>query len=232
MLRVERVGRAVVRFQNGDAALVLGGSFADLPVARAASLPRGALHFDPATGLFGFTIRNPDLSTALRTALSLAIDRDRIVAALGAPGQAKATTIAGSAIEPPLVERRAAALALLAGQSPHIRVAMPRSPGARLLFALAAQAWAQVGISAEMVAPDARDADLALVDRVAAPGTLATLACALSAGCNPNDRMALINPPFIPVAAPVRWSLVAPGLDLFTENGLSAHPLDQLRARR
>jgi hypothetical protein len=42
----------------------------------------------------------------------------------------------------------------------------------------------------------------------------------------------LINPPFIPVTAPLRWSLVAPGLDLFTENGLSAHPLDQLRARR
>jgi len=232
LLRAERVGRAVVRFQNGDSALVLGGSFIDLPVARAAQSRRDTLRFDPATGLFGFAIRNPSLSTPLRTALSLAIDRDRIVAAVGAPGQAKATTIAGSAIEPPLAERRAAALALLAGQPAHIRVAMPRGPGARLLFALAARSWAEVGISAEMVGPEARDADLALVDRVAPPGTLATLACALSAGCDPNDRLALINPPFIPMAAPVRWSLVAPGLDLFTENGLSAHPLDQLRARR
>ncbi len=232
LLRAERVGRAVVRFQNGDSSLVLGGSFIDLPVARAARPRRDTLRFDPATGLFGFAIRNPSLSTPLRTALSLAIDRDRIVAALGAPGQAKATTIAGSAIEPPLAERRAAALALLAGQSAHIRVAMPRGPGARLLFALAAQSWAQIGVSAEMVGPEAQDADLALVDRVAAPGTLATLACALSAGCDPRDRMALINPPFIPVAAPVRWSLVAPGLDLFTENGLVAHPLDQLRTRR
>jgi peptide/nickel transport system substrate-binding protein len=232
LLRTERVGRAVVRFQNGDSALVLGGSFNDLPVAHAAQPPRASLRFDPATGLFGFAIRKKTLSTPLRTALSLAIDRDRIVAAIGSPGQAKATTIAGSAIEPPLAERRAAALALLAGKAAHVRVAMPGGPGARLLFALAAQSWAQVGVTAEMVGPEARDADLALVDRVAAPGTLATLACALSAGCDPRDRLALINPPFIPVSAPVRWSLVAPGLDLFTENPLAAHPLDQLRTRR
>jgi peptide/nickel transport system substrate-binding protein len=99
------------------------------------------------------------------------------------------------------------------------------------LFALAAQDWASVGISAEMVGSETRNADLALVDRVAPAGTLAVLACALSAGCDPSDRLALINPPFIPLAAPVRWSLVAPGMDLFTENALAAHPLDQLRSR-
>lgn len=231
LLRTERVGRAVVRFQNGDADLVTGGTFNDLPVARAAQLERRSLRFDPATGLFGFAIRNPDLSSAVRTALSLAIDRDRIVARLGAPNRPKATTIAGSTLEPPLAERRAAALALLKGQSVHIRVAVPRGPGARLLFAFAAQDWAKVGIDAEMVEPDARDSDLVLVDRVAPPATLAILACAFAAGCDPADRLALINPPFIPISAPVRWSLVAPGLDLFTENGLAAHPLDQLRSR-
>ena len=232
LFRVERSGRAVVRFQNGDTELVTGGTFADLPVARAAQPNRKSLRFDPATGLFGFAIRNAALPATVRTALSLAIDRDRIVAAIGAPNRAKATTIAGSTLEPPLTERRAVALALLKGGTAHIRVAMPRGPGARLLFALAAQDWAKVGISAEMVGLEARNADLALVDRVAPPGTLAILACALSAGCDPADRLALINPPFIPVAAPVRWSLVAPGLDLFTENGLAAHPLDQLRSRR
>ena len=232
LFRVERSGRAVVRFQNGDAELVTGGTFADLPVARAAQPNRKSLRFDPATGLFGFAIRNAALPATVRTALSLAIDRDRIVAAIGAPNHAKATTIAGSTLEPPLTERRAVALALLKGGTAHIRVAMPRGPGARLLFALAAQDWAKIGISAEVVGLEARNADLALVDRVAPPGTLAILACALSAGCDPADRLALINPPFIPVAAPVRWSLVAPGLDLFTENGLAAHPLDQLRSRR
>lgn len=232
LLRTERVGRAVVRFQNGDVDLVTGGTFADLPVARAAQPDRRQLRFDPVTGLFGFAIGNPDLSSAVRTALSLAIDRDRIVATLGVPNHPKATTIAGSALEPPLAERRATALALLNGRTTHIRVAIPRGPGARLLFAFAAQDWAKVGISAEMVGPEARDADLALVDRVAPPATLAILACALAAGCDPADRLALINPPFIPISAPVRWSLVAPSLDLFTENGLAAHPLAQLRSGR
>ena len=231
LLRVENVGRAVVRFRNGDAQLVTGGTFADLPVVQAARPDRKSLRFDPATGLFGFAIRNAGLPATVRTALSLAIDRDRIVAAIGAPNHAKATTIAGSTLEPPLTERRAAALALLKGETAHIRVAMPRGPGARLLFALAAQDWARIGISAEMVGPEARSPDLALIDRVAPPGTLAVFACALSAGCDPADRMALINPPFIPVAAPVRWSLVAPSLDLFTENALAAHPLDQLRSK-
>ena len=231
ILRTERVGRAVARFHAGEAALVLGGTFADLPVARVVEPPRKTLRFDPATGLFGFVVSNPALSTPLRTALSLAVDRDRIVAIVGAPGQVKATTIAGSTIEPPLPQRRAAALALLAGQQPHIRVAMPQGPGARLLFAFVATDWGKIGISAEMVPADAREADLTLVDRVAPPATLATLACALASGCDPADRLALINPPFIPLAAPVRWSLVAPHLDLFTENGLAAHPLDQLRTR-
>jgi len=232
LLRTERVGRAVVRFQSGDADLVTGGSFDDLPVARAAQPDRRQLRFDPATGLLGFAIRNPDLSSAVRTALSLAIDRDRIVAGFGVPNHAKATTIAGSTLEPALAERRAAALALLNGQTAHIRVAMPRGPGAHLLFAFAAQDWAKVGISTEMVGQDARDADLVLVDRVAPPATLALLACALASGCDPADRLALINPPFIPISTPVRWSLVASSLDLFTENGLAAHPLDQLRSHR
>jgi len=231
LLRVERVGRAVARFQNGDAQFVTGGTFANLPVAHAAQPDRKSLRFDPVTGLFGFAIRNADLPPIVRTALSLAIDRDRIVAAIGAPDHAKATTLAGSKLEPPLAERRAAALALLKGKTAHIRVAMPQGPGARLLFALAAQDWAHIGIGAEMVERDAHNADLVLVDRVAPPGTLAVLACALGTGCDPTDRMALINPPFIPITAPVRWSLVAAGLDLFTENGLAAHPLDQLRSR-
>jgi len=232
LLHVDRASRAVIRFQRGETALVLGGTFADLGIARAAQIPRKAFRFDPATGLFGFAIRNPNMPTAIRTALSLAIDRDRIVANIGAPGQTKATTIAGSVLESALAQRRASALALLGGKSTHLRVAMPRGPGARLLFALVAQDWSRIGISAEMVPPDAHDADLALIDHVAPPGTLSMLACVLSAGCDPRDRPALINPPFIPVATPVRWSLVAPGLDLFTENALAAHPLDQLRSRR
>ncbi len=68
-----------------------------------------------------------------------------------------------------------------------------------------------------------------LVDLVTPPGSRAAFACALSAGCDPRDRLALIDPPYIPIAAPVRWSLVAKRIDLFDPNGLAAHPLDRLR---
>lgn len=230
-LRTERVGRAVARFQAGGSALVLGGTFANLGVVRAAHLPREVLHFDPATGLFGLAIRNAGLDPALRTALSLAIDRDRIVTLLAAPQQAKATTIAGSTIEPELDQRRDMARALLAGRTPQIKVVMPRGPGARLVFAALVNDWRSVGIEAQAVDPKA-PSDLAFVDRVAPAGTLATLACAVSAGCNPRDRLALINPPFIPIATPIRWSLVSPSLTAFTGNALAAHPLDQLRMRK
>ncbi|WP_420139244.1 ABC transporter substrate-binding protein [Sphingomonas sp.] len=230
-LRAEQVGRAVARFQAGGSALVLGGTFADLGVARAADLPREALRFDPTSGLFGLAIRNAQLDPALRTALSLAIDRDRIVSLMAAPQQTKATTIAGSTIEPPLDQRREMARALLAGRAPQIQVGMPPGPGARVLFAALASDWHKVGIEAHAVELGA-PSDLSLVDRVAPAGTLATLACAVSAGCNPRDRLALINPPFIPIATPIRWSLVAPSLDAFTANALAAHPIDQLRTRR
>jgi len=229
LLRTESVGRAVVRFVSGESALVLGGTFNDLPVARAGKPRRGTLRFDPATGLFGFATRNL-ADSQLREALSIAIDRDRIITEIGATGLAKATTIAGSTIEPPLEQRRSTARALLVGHEvPVLRVAMPRGPGAHLLFALVAQDWRQIGVTAIAVPMDA-PADLALVDMVAPPGSLAALACSVSKPCDPSDRLQLIAPPFIPIAAPVRWSLVARGIDRFTENGLAAHPLDQLRS--
>ena len=46
--------------QGGDADLVLGGTFADLPFARADEMPRNALRFDPAAGLFGLVPARAD----------------------------------------------------------------------------------------------------------------------------------------------------------------------------
>ncbi|UAK23322.1 ABC transporter substrate-binding protein [Sphingomonas nostoxanthinifaciens] len=233
LLRVERVGRAVARFAAGHARFVSGGTFADLPVARAAAWPRGALVFDFATGLFGLVPRpGSAVATdgALRRALSLAIDRDRIVAAIDAPRLVKATTLAGSIIEPSLPERIGMAQGLLAGHAPipALRIAMPAGPGARLMFALLARDWARIGVAAVVVDAKA-DADFALIDMVAPTGSLAAIACAAAAGCDPADRLALLDPPYIPIATPVRWSLVDRSLDGFAENALAAHPLDQLR---
>jgi peptide/nickel transport system substrate-binding protein len=233
LLRAETAGSAVKRFADDAADLVLGGTFDNLPLARAAEPRRGTLRFDTATGLFGLVLRDassPAGARGLREALSLAIDRDAITAAIGATGLAKATTLSGSTIESPLTERRTAAVQLMAERRPALRVAMPAGPGGRRLFELLARDWAVIGVTATAVAADA-PADLALVDRVTPPGSRAVLACALAAGCDSGDRLALIDPPYIPIAAPVRWSLVAQKLEGYEENGLAAHPLDRLGAK-
>lgn len=232
LLRGETAATAIAEFIAGRRALVLGGTFDDLPLVRDERTARGTLRFDPATGLFGLALRDDAgaaAAPAVREALALAIDRDRIVEAIGAAGVAKATTLAGSTIEPPLLERRVTARTLLAGAQPALRISVPNGPGGRALFRMIAEDWAAIGVATTAVAPDAA-ADLALVDLVTPPGSRAALACVVSAGCDPADRLALINPPYIPIASPVRWSLVAPSLTLFEENGLAAHPLDRLRA--
>jgi peptide/nickel transport system substrate-binding protein len=232
-LRVEPTAQAVAGFVGGTRDLVLGGTFADADMARKAGSARGTLRFDPASGLFGLVLRDARgavADTAVRKALGLAIDRDRIVALIGAPASSKATTLAGSAIEPALPERRAEAARLLDGRQIALRVAMPPGPIAQAVFDALAQDWAGIGVTATQVAPG-KAADLALVDRVTPPGSRAAIACAISAGCDSADRLALIDPPFIPIAAPVRWSLVAKRLDRFVENALAAHPLDRLASK-
>jgi oligopeptide transport system substrate-binding protein len=231
MVRAEPVDKAVARFAAGKTDLVLGGTFTDLPVARAANPKRGTLRFDAASGLFGLVLHDPAspaASPALRQALSQALDRDRIVTTIGADGLAKATTLAGSAIEAPLVERRANAIRLIGAARPALKVAVPPGPGAAALYSLIAQDWSTVGIMATPVPID-EPADLMLIDMVTPPGSRAALACAMSAGCDPRDRLALIAPPYIPISAPVRWSLATRRLDQFMENELAAHPLDRLR---
>ena len=64
------------------------------------------------------------------------------------------------------------------------------------------------------------------------PGEIARMACAVSVGCDQADRLALLDPTFIPLMQPIRWSLVARPIINFAENPMAAHPLDQLRRRR
>ena len=131
-----------------------------------------------------------------------------------------------------------------------VRVAMPEGSGYRLLFALLKRDWRAIGVTAERVALGA-NADLRLVDSVA-PANLSTwylrrFSCDLSAICSreadvemaaarlaPNaverrqrlvegDRLLAEAVPFIPLAAPVRWSLVAPRLAGFRTNMFGRH---------
>jgi peptide/nickel transport system substrate-binding protein len=116
---------------------------------------------------------------------------------------------------------------------------MPEGPGARLLFAHLRRDWRAIGVDATAVAAGER-ADLRLVDEVA-PALLASwylrhFTCDASIVCSPEadaameaarmapdpvqrrdslaaaDRLLTDLAAFIPIAAPVRWSLVSPRL--------------------
>lgn len=138
---------------------------------------------------------------------------------------------------------------------PRLRIALPDGPGTRLLFARIAVDLGRIGIIAQRVAFEA-PADLRLIDSVApndsATWYLTRLSCEVGLPCGETGSAALaasrvaptlaeraarladadvayaVNAPFIPLATPLRWSLVRPSLRGFRVNNRAAHPLHHL----
>ncbi len=139
------------------------------------------------------------------------------------------------------------------GQPVRLRIALPPGPGSDLLFSGLARDLAAIGVAAVQVAAG-EPADLALRDRVAryaAPRWfLNQFNCRLSRGvCDEEaDRLVALSVAaddasveaallaqaeqsltatnlFIPLGAPIRWSLVRAGTPGFIENPWSIHPL-------
>jgi peptide/nickel transport system substrate-binding protein len=276
ILHGARAAMAVVRFTEGNADLVIGGTVADLPIAQAGAAPANSLVFDPVGGLFGLSFGSIEgvLGQAeARQALAMAIDRAALVSALRVPALQPRETILTPGTEGiaqaaapgwmalPFAERRALAASTLARLSPErlrVRVALPEGPGWRLVFAYLRRDWAAVGVDAVQVAADA-PAELRLIDEVA-PVTLASwylrhFACNASRVCDgaadallasarvaatPGERRALLGmadriitdaAPFIPLAAPVRWSLVSQRLTGFRPNRFGRHSAGELIRR-
>ncbi len=136
-----------------------------------------------------------------------------------------------------------------------VRVDMPAGPGGRILFAQLAADWNAIGVRLIRVR-SRREADLVLIDRVApvasASWYLGQFACPseflcsssvnfmteVATNADPVERAATRVEAdqaigdaqlFIPLAMPLRWSLVAPRLVGFRENALAVHPLNRLR---
>jgi peptide/nickel transport system substrate-binding protein len=274
ILRGAPAALAVARFENGAADLVVGGGIGELPLARAIRPPAARLVFDPVAGLLGLsfaTAEGPLAAAPARQALSMALDRPAIAAALGIPVVQMRETILPAGVEGlaqpataawttlPLTERRATAAAAIRaatqGEGLRVRVALPESPGWHLLFAHLRRDWAAIGVVAERVGQDA-EADLRLIDDVAPVGLgswyLRHFTCEASRVCDGaademlaaariapspdlrrgllanGDRILSDAAPFIPLGAPVRWSLVAPRLTGFRSNRFARHPADEL----
>lgn len=134
-----------------------------------------------------------------------------------------------------------------------VRIALPRAPGSDLLLRQLAEAWGAIGVSVRRVASVA-EADLELRDtlaRYAAPRWyLNQFNCALRVGLCSREADALVRQTltepdparreqlmaeahaalvkreaFIPLGAPVRWSLVRGSIRNFQPNPWGMHPL-------
>jgi peptide/nickel transport system substrate-binding protein len=201
--------QAVKRFAKGEADLVLGGTFADLPYAQRVKLPRGSLRFDPASGLFGLVPTRSDGpldKPEVRRLLSAAIDRAAFVSGIGVPGLAPRGTLLEPGLDgvpapvPPawfgaaIEDRRPALLAEAnrlfdAANKPTIRVALPEGPGADLLLQELQSDWGALGLTVERATSPAL-ADFALIDEVAPSSSPAWFArrfrCEAASVCDPD----------------------------------------------
>ena len=277
-LRALPAADAVGAFARGEADLVLGGSFVDLPHARAASLPDDRLQFDPVAGLFGLVPNRSDGPLAdpeLRRVLSEAIDRDALLAALDVPGLAPRATILEPGLEGlpdapapawlavPIGDRRPDLIIradrLFGGtERPTLRLFLPEGPGAAILLRRLANDWGLLGIAVER-APSRAAADLLLVDEVAPSAEpawfLRRFRCEATPLCDQEidelleaaraapvaaQRSALLaeaarrldeQQMFLPITAPIRWSLVAERVVGFAGNRFARHTLTSLDER-
>lgn len=270
--------RAVAAFAKGEADLVLGGTFDDLPLVRGARVARSALRFDPVAGLFGLVPARkggPLADKELRGLLSRAIDREALIAALNVPGLAPRATLLQSGLEgigapvpppwtaTPLAERRAALAAeartMIGAEEPvQLAIELPDGPGGAILFDRLAADWGAIGITL-VRAGKGVPADLKLIDQVAPSASPAwfvrSFRCAVRPICSDeadtamdaaraatvaDQRAAFIREAtrlleeenlFLPLAAPVRWSLVGARIEGFAENIVARHPLTGLTNR-
>lgn len=270
--------QAVRSFADGKSDLVLGGTFVDLPYARAVRLPRRSLTFDSTSGLFGLVPTRADgplASRDVRQLLSQAIDRNALIAALNVPGLTPRATVLepgldgmAAPVQPAwfgtaLADRRPTLVAAVARmgrnrEQPPIRVFLPAGPGSDLLLQRLVTDWGAIGFAVER-AQSLAAADVQLVDEVAPSSSAAWFVrhfrCGLVPVCDaevdklleaarttpvPAQRYALLSDAggriddaelFIPLAAPVRWSLVGDRIEGFAGNRYASHTLTDLQQK-
>jgi peptide/nickel transport system substrate-binding protein len=175
---------------------------------------------------------------------------------IGLPAELRRATLAGEGRRlfpvPEAAEEGAEAPA-----RQQIRVALPAGPGGAIILERLKADWEPLGHLTVVAAKPGEAADFRWLDEVA-PSTspawfLRSFRCDVAAVCLPEAdrlldaaRLTGFAPQrsaffaeaerqmreavlFIPVAAPVRWSLAGRGLEGFSENRFARHPLSALR---
>jgi oligopeptide transport system substrate-binding protein len=279
---VEMVGvtapRALARFKNGNADAVIGGRFSSLPYFHSTGIARSRLLVDPTSGLFGLAFQTTDGFWAVpehRMALSSIIRRDRLIEAFGITDWTSQISL-----RPPVAERSGLpppALPIWANEDDSarlghmqrliaqwtglgrdiapLRIALPDSPGATILFGYIASDLSRAGLEVQRVAANAAP-DLTLIDEVAPNDDiiwpLRRLSCRRDTLCNTaiHDHIALANnetdnlqrltliadaeadmlreASFIPLASPLRWSVANLRFTGIRPNARAHHPLNRM----
>lgn len=265
---------AVAAFKRGEVEAVLDGNLSSLPLADVGPLSAGAFRIDSGLGLFGIAFRNREglLETAeRREALSMAIDRNRLIEPFNVAGWTPTTRLVPAELpgDPAtrstrwggqtLDQRRAVARGRIAAWAggraspPVLTIDLPEGPGSELLLGRLKEDLGAIGVRLER-SRDGDSADLMLVDRPAryadARWFLNQFNCTVARPlCSPVAdlfvRQSLDAPTpqevtrllveaeaaltkeevFIPLGAPLRWSLVRGSVGGFAENRWGRHPL-------
>ena len=132
-------------------------------------------------------------------------------------------------------------------------ISLPKGPGMAMLFAVLQEQYREIGVALRRVE---KGADLQLIDEVAPYDSVAwylgRLSCTRGVACDEDaekllkaslvaqsmeqrlvllgqaEQLVVAHGGFIPLAMPVRWSLVNGRLDGFTPSPRAVHPLDRL----
>jgi peptide/nickel transport system substrate-binding protein len=141
---------------------------------------------------------------------------------------------------------------------PEIRILLPQGPGADLVLRQLATDWGALGFAVTRASGE-DDADFRLIDEVAPSSSAAWFVrhfrCGAAPICDPDadqlmeaarqtlipqQRVALLQQAaakiddgelFIPIAAPIRWSLVSGRIQGFNGNRYAVHTLTDLEQR-
>ena len=241
-LRGAKAARAIGAFGQGKAALVLGGTFIDLPaVPRGERRMRNALRFDPVAGLFGLRPARkggPLADKQLRNLLNRTINRGALIEALNVPNLVPRATLLQAGLEggatppppgwagQPYAERVAQAIrevrAMDLDDDLKLALALPEGPGADILFNRLAADWRPLGI--ELIrAGDGVAADLVLVDRIAPSSSSAwfvrSFRCGLVPRCS-DDADTLMDAARDAEIPAQRVAILAEAGRLLDEDGL------------
>lgn len=224
---------ALDAFRRGRLDGVFAGRIASLPMVDTGPLARGTVRLDAPRGLFGLRFTSLDgflADPAAREALSMAFDRDTLLAPFSIGGWSPATRIVPPEFarqpedalpdwaEQSLEQRRAVAAARVAmyeretGEAVNLRLAMPTGPGADILFTRLAADLAAIGVDATRVGPRER-AELKLVDvvaRYAAPRWfLNQFNCSLGGGACSGAADTLVSEALAATDPAIRDTLLA-----------------------